>query len=1316
MDKQLLNALDNLSVALEKISETLKKGGAKSPTAKTLESSDMGAKLSEINKGIKKLQDDNKKIIKNQETILSISKKKESDKKTSAFEEAGGDKKQESNIKKGVSVILLIAVAVLAIGLAFKLIGKIDFLSVVGLSLAILLISIAFEKVAKMGMSPMEAAKTAFVMVIMAAAITVSSWVMALIIPISIAQGLTAIFISLTFAFISQNMKELMIGAVVFKRFRVSAFDLMKMMVGIAIAITASSWVFKMLSPISFAQGLTAIFISVVFAIISYNLHKIAMGLVAFKLTGVSSKDMIVSLVAISVAITASSWILKMISPLSFMQLVTAVFISAMFMLISFNLERIAIGVIAFKKTKVSPVNLILVLVGIATAITISSWILNELKPLSFRKIITALIITLMFAAISYVMVDLAIGVAIIDRVLGKNKMFLIPLLFLTISMAITASSWILSMVTPIPFMTLLNILVMSIVVGIAALIFGFVALILIKVIGLKTIFQGSIAIIIIASTIALASNILREGDYSVYPDWKWSLYTAIAVLAYGISAWILNKLGSPVDYLKGGISVIIVAAVIVATSLILSYGDYDEGKSPGLMWTLNTIVSLIAFSIVIIALGIVAMSGVGLAAIAAGALVVLGVSIVIVATSLILGYGDYDEGKTPGLMWTLDVVTAITAFSIMSIALGIVAMSGIGLIAIAAGAFIILGLSATIMETSKILSSGDYKQGPGMDWALSTILLLGAFSTIALALGLVSITGIGFIAILAGLEVSLLIAQAIVDISKILSGGDFSAGDDMLPWAKAVSLLYLTFTPIILVLGAMGIMSSLMSIFPGPSPFESAKSMLVGIADTIVAVSQAFSGATWTGGPPDDWARGVSRSISAFSNVYFKLNENQGIISSIFGGNSSEDFANAIRTIAQGIVDAGLFFNEAGLDVWKGAPTYEWAHGTGEAIRAFAPVLKFLGENSGWFDVDMDDVKEAMIVTAQGIVEVAKYFNENQVPFTGNYPSEKWGKGVGSAMQGFAEVYNLLYDAGWDSDDLIEWRPSIYHILNDIIITAGIFTKMKDKGLRWVFPSSKNTKSLVESLESMISLYTYMDDSGLDPEDVIDYSLSTLNVVGSMVRIAITVNKAKNLWKTQIDPTFMDNLKANVMSYVELAKFVDGEYPAKTGGVVGAIGSMLFGAESQEDPMSRVIDGMIKLGEAYVKLSESIKTFGNAINTLDPEKLAAVKAFTSNVVLMSLMDADMFEDMLDRLEEKSGVLMESINGLEESDKKAEKKSLPKVAPGKAAPKQADPTQQQILKALSSMDAKLGTIAKNTGTLADYANELRTSSGVKLKK
>jgi multisubunit Na+/H+ antiporter MnhB subunit len=58
------------------------------------------------------------------------------------------------------------------------LVGDVDFLSVVGLGLSIVLISVAFERVAKLKISSSEAINTIKVMVAMAAAITMSSWIL----------------------------------------------------------------------------------------------------------------------------------------------------------------------------------------------------------------------------------------------------------------------------------------------------------------------------------------------------------------------------------------------------------------------------------------------------------------------------------------------------------------------------------------------------------------------------------------------------------------------------------------------------------------------------------------------------------------------------------------------------------------------------------------------------------------------------------------------------------------------------------------------------------------------------------------------------------------------------------------------------------------------------------------------------------------------------------------------------------------------------------------------------------------------------------
>jgi HPt (histidine-containing phosphotransfer) domain-containing protein len=83
-----------------------------------------------------------KKVSSGKSTTEEVSKKKE-EKKPGFF----GDM-DTKKIKDGISTVLIIATGIIAIGLALKLVGKIDFLSVIGLALALPLIAIAFTKIA----------------------------------------------------------------------------------------------------------------------------------------------------------------------------------------------------------------------------------------------------------------------------------------------------------------------------------------------------------------------------------------------------------------------------------------------------------------------------------------------------------------------------------------------------------------------------------------------------------------------------------------------------------------------------------------------------------------------------------------------------------------------------------------------------------------------------------------------------------------------------------------------------------------------------------------------------------------------------------------------------------------------------------------------------------------------------------------------------------------------------------------------------------------------------------------------------------------
>ena len=1137
MDKQLLQALDNLSVALEKISETLNKKDSKSSTGKAMESGDFGGQLKEISNGVKKLLADNQKILKNQQTILASGKKKETDKKTGVLEDVGGDKKKESSIKKGVGTILLIAVAVLAIGLAFKLVGNIDFMSVIGLALAITLVSIAFEKIAKLDISLKKAFTTSLVLVLIAAAITISSWIMSLIMPISFAQGITAVFISLVFMFISQNLTEVFVAVVIFSRLKISPFALVKALVAIAAAITASSWIMSLIMPISFAQGLTAVFISLTFAIISYNLHKIALGVVLFKKTGVKPFDLIKTLVAISAAIVASSWILQFVIPMSFGQLITAVFISVIFMLISFNLHKIAIGVVLFKKTGVKPADLLWTFIGISAAITASSWILSLVMPISFTQAITAILIALMFALISYVMPELAIGLAIMKKFVGESSFYLIPLLYVAIAAAITISSWILAMTKPIPFMTLVSILAISIVMAIATLVLGLAMIILAKVGNVGDFIKGGIAVVIIAATIMISSIILSLGTYEKYPEWEWALGVGLSLAVFGIAAVLLGTQAlNPFFYAGLGVT-LLVAGTIVAASAILALGSYADGTYPSLSWALGVGGSIAAFGVAAVLLGFQVFNpffymGLG---------VILVVAATIVATSFIFAEGKFDVGKFPSVEWMLGATGVILTMSLVAVAIAFLSPL------IILGSIAIMLVALTIMLVDKVFSEGKFKLYPSDKW------MMGATKTIV---------GMAMVAVLLSIYLPLII------------------------------------------LGSISIMA---------------------VALTIMLIDKVFSEGKFKSYPSDKWMKGTTKSILEIAMISVSLAFLLPLI--IFGAFSVLIAAWSIKKVDD-IFRSGEF---------KSYPSKQWIDGVSETIIKWTGLMDSISFGSVAGGAIADFFGGGLTDVAQSIVSVDNIIKTGDFK---TYPSKQWVDGVGASLMSMSMIM---------SSDL--------EVNEDVLGVADI-----------------------------------------------------------MVLMAAKIKANIAVFNSSINPGFMKSIASNVTSYVELAKYVAGNYPGQKGGLVGAVQGMIFGAESTGDPMDRVVSGMIKLGNAYAKLSQSIKNFGNSINAIDAEKLSAIKSFTSNVILMSLMDPDMFEDMLDRLEDKAGVFVEAINEIDaekEDPKNPKGKGVNASKATKAAP---DPNQQKMIQLLSAMDAKLGTIAKNSGTLADYTNELRTSSGVKVKK
>lgn len=975
MDKKLLDSLNNLSLALESISDALKdKGEAQSATAKAMKGGNFITEIQEINIGVKQLQKDTKEILANQQTIMKMGKGKSSSKKENVAEGLGKDKTAQKNFKEGLGVIMLIAVAVLAIGVAFNLVGKVNFLSVIALSIALPLLAIGFAKVHKVlkevGFDAKKDAKN-FIIAITAIAfgITAASWILSMVTPLSFSKFFTTTFIALMFAILAPSIMKFMMA---FKDMSwsqlvksVIAFPLI--LPSIALGIAFASWALQLIKPISFVQFLTAVGIGVVFAVISFGLKNM---LKAFKSIGM--KDLTEAVVflplilpAIALGIALSSYALQLVKPVGFVQFLTAVGIALVFTVVAFGLRKM-LG--AFKG--LSPAEALaasfmipVLLVAVSMAIAASSFFLGKIKTITFGQFLTALGIAAVFTVLSFGIAKIANGM----RKMKYEDLPKIPIFFVLVSIAILLSSHILSKTAIIPFGTLLKIAAYGVTLALVVVAIGASMMLLKKMgLGVKDALIGILLTVLVATAIMVSSHILAAGNYKKYPDWKWALGVGLSFLAF-------------------------------APAMVL--------------------------------LGSIAMSGVGALAILAGAGMVLLVAGTIVATSHILAKGKYS--KFPPLEWSASVALSMGAFAAGMVLLGglIIATFGIGGLMLEAGSEAVLMVAHTIVKTSFILSKGKYTGGPTKAWAEGIAIALGAFSPVY----------------------SMLMANSIFS----LFGGGGVGPDD---FAKAI------------------------------------KTVSRGIVDA--AGFFAKNKAAFVNGPSKAWSEGVGLAIGAFAPVYKMLED--------FPFSGGQKMSKAIIIISKGIVaSAGIFAkNKATFD--KGYPSKKWGQGVGAALGAFSPVFEALSKKS-WYqsgDDVINNMTKAIRYISLALVSSARIFSSVKPDAWTSYPTSEWANGVKDSINSFVDVYKALVENDTEVEDL----SLISRYAQQMANTASILGRNKKYFDMQVDPNfvKKMSKNILDYQNLVKTMSGYKTSSiasmlGMDPVQ---------RVANGMVKIASAYDK----------------------------------------------------------------------------------------------------------------------------------------------------------------------------------------------------------------
>lgn len=682
---------------------------------------------------------------------------------------------------------------------------------------------------------------------------------------------------------------------------------------------------------------------------------------------------------------------------------------------------------LTFKKTA----SITLMLPMLALGIFGAAWILRGTPSLTIPQILTIVLLSAALGVAAWFMGKVIHHLNVKDF----KSIAMIPLILPAIALGIVSSSVILAYTQPIPLKTLISIALLSIALIPMAIAFSILTKNL-KRTNPADILIAALAIPAMAGGIVVASMIFKK--FQLLPiDPILFMYHAVAMgvvlAAFSVPIYIIGKL--PIeDAILGIIALPLIALAIVITSQILKQGDYSTMVP--LEWTLNTAVALLAFSIPVILLGIAMSSGVGAVSLGLGILALPLIALAIIASDFILSKGEYK--KFPGLMWVASVGIIVTVFSLNVIALGAIMATGIGVIAILAGLWAVTQVAQTIVDTDKIIASGNYSKFPGLEWMGSIALLMTSFGLETIGLGSIMLTGLGAIAILAGLWGVKAIAESILEVDKIISKGTYKYFPSA-EWSLSVGGAITAFALATVLTMPIGAVNAIGSLFGEDNV---ASSGLIGVAKTIIDVAKVINEYPWSTAvnyPKKEWSEGVGIAIATFSSAVRELQA--GIFDTEI---KPEDFKKIVKILASSLVEAKEGFESSSGSVvdWSSAkyPSKEWAEGIGGSLVSFSKVVREL--EGGFFnrEINPEEFKNSVRTLAGSLVAAKEGFENGGITNWDNaqYPKKEWAEGIGESLIVFSKIVREL-KGGWFSDEI---KPEDFR--NKIITLASTLVAAK--------------------------------------------------------------------------------------------------------------------------------------------------------------------------------------------------------------------------------------------------------------------------------
>jgi hypothetical protein len=748
IDKAFIENLQNFTDSLESIVELLKEQTKKGDAVNQMLSTMDGPKLSDISKDMKEILEISKESNNRTKQILDEIKASRKQKEAGMFDKIEG-RDNKRKIVDGIQTVILIAGGVLAVGMAFKIIGKVDFLSVVALSLGMLMVSHAFAEISQIkDLTPMKTAMVGLALVTIAGAVTMSSLILQGFKPMSMLQMFSFVVVSTALGagsyFIFKAVKNLDMKSTDIWKYLLLPIILP----AIATGIVLSSFALQFMKPVSIMQGFSAIMVGLALAAGAFAVSMV-MKFIAkdgkIDVKGIGLALLIIP--GIALGIVTSSWIFQLFKPIPdplgilfgslVMGLSMIAFLPAVYVLGKMSLKDMATGVLGS--------------IMVAGAIAVSSWIFTMgnygIHPTLGWTIGVGL---------SLILFSLPVFL------LGKmniSQLLMGGLGVIVVATAIMTSSWILSIgkyekAPPLSW-----------ALGVGLSLLMFVPAVLILGIPALTpfILIGSLMTLVVAGAIMAVSYIIGAGKYEKYPASEWATGVGLSFILFTPALLIL---GIPIVAglaVIGAITSLIVAGAMVAVSFLLNAGKYD--KYPTEDWIKGVSQSLIGFSIIAsnMKLGDIIKAGIFLPILSAS----------ILTTSALLSIGNYNSNY-PTEDWISGVSKSLTSFSTIA--------SNMSMTDVLKTATFLPVVSASIILTSALLNSGNYSSYPSRDWIMGVSESLITFSTLGGSMKLLDVAKTN--------KFLPDIAQSMVDVSNILAKGTFSGGPAQ-DWVSSLTNLF---------------------------------------------------------------------------------------------------------------------------------------------------------------------------------------------------------------------------------------------------------------------------------------------------------------------------------------------------------------------------------------------------------------------------------------------------------------------------------------------------------------------------------------------